>query len=780
MAHAKRKKQSNKKVLPAQAQPMSKGLREVILLLSIFFGVYLMTTLVTLSPSDLPFTVTGDKNAVIQNAGGKVGAWIGGILSIFIGYLAFIVPLMMAYLGWLVFRINGTEEGVSWKSLGVRLVGFAVVIIAGTGLADIHFKTVIGSFLVVSSDGLGAGGALGKLLTQQLAGFGDLGATLILLAFFLAGLTFLTNLSWLTLAEMTGKAAVKFITSFGFIFEYFREKSISRKARKNRQRMIREDQKREKQREKKQRKIAKKKPRVEPSKRVEREKQVPMFEPSSDTDLPPVSLLDPPEESEHGYSDEALEVMSRLVEKKLKDFGIEATVEAVSPGPVITLFELDLAPGIKVSQVVNLAKDLARALSAISVRIVDVIPGKSVIGLEVPNEDREVIQLSEILQSDEYDNSKSPLTMALGKDISGVPTVADLVKMPHLLIAGTTGSGKSVAINAMVLSLIYKASPRDVRMIMIDPKMLELAVYEGIPHLLTPVVTDMKDAANALRWCVGEMERRYKLMASLGVRNITGYNKKVREAIKNGLPIPDPLFRPEDETNDEEIPTLTHLPYVVVIIDELADMMMIVGKKVEQLIARLAQKARAAGIHLILATQRPSVNVLTGLIKANIPTRLAFQVSARVDSRTILDQMGAEQLLGHGDSLYLSPGTGNPTRIHGAFVSDTEVHRIVAYIKKYSAPDYIEDIVREQTNQITLLPGETAENDDSESDPLYDEAVVIVTQSRRASISSVQRRLKIGYNRAARIMEAMENAGIVSEMQSNGSREVLAPAPPED
>jgi S-DNA-T family DNA segregation ATPase FtsK/SpoIIIE len=472
--------------------------------------------------------------------------------------------------------------------------------------------------------------------------------------------------------------------------------------------------------------------------------------------------------------------MSRLVELKLKDFGVDVEVVAVHPGPVITLFELQLAPGTKAARITNLAKDLARALSTISVRVVEVIPGKSVIGLEIPNEQREVVYLSEVLKSEVYDHAKSPLTLALGKDIAGNPVVANLSKMPHALIAGTTGSGKSVAINAMVLSLLYKSSPKDVRLIMIDPKMLELSVYEGIPHLLTPVVTDMKEAANALRWCVGEMERRYRLMAALGVRNITGYNRKIQDAEKAGEPIRDPLFQPEPGAEGEAAlaPELQTLPYVVVIIDELADMMMIVGKKVEELIARLAQKARAAGIHLLLATQRPSVDVITGLIKANIPTRIAFQVSARVDSRTILDQMGAEHLLGNGDMLYLPPGGSIPQRIHGAFVDDNEVHRVVKHLKKSGKPDYVDEILMEPTEAIPGLSGEPADTEDS--DPLFDQAVRIVTESRRASISGVQRRLKIGYNRAARMIEEMERIGIVGPAETNGNREVLAPPPVED
>jgi S-DNA-T family DNA segregation ATPase FtsK/SpoIIIE len=489
--------------------------------------------------------------------------------------------------------------------------------------------------------------------------------------------------------------------------------------------------------------------------------------------LPPFTLLDPPSLSSNGASEEAQEAMSRQVELKLADFGVVAQVVEVHPGPVVTLFELELAPGIKVSKVTGLAKDLARALSVVSVRVVEVIPGRPVIGLEVPNARREIVVLSEVLRSRVYEEIHSPLALALGKDISGNPVVVDLGKMPHALIAGTTGSGKSVAINAMVLSLLYKSSPSDVRLLMIDPKMLELSVYQGIPHLLTPVVTDMKDAANALRWCVGEMERRYRLMSALGVRNIKGYNKQVADAEAAGRPLADPLFVIEQGTpgEGEDVPTLQHLPYIVIIIDELADMMMVVGKKVEELIARLAQKARASGIHLLLATQRPSVDVLTGLIKANIPTRIAFQVSSRIDSRTVLDQMGAEHLLGHGDMLYLPPGTGIPTRVHGAFVDDHEVHRVAEYLKGQGLPDYIETVLQDSGEH---LPGiDPPRSDTEDTDPLFDEAVRIVIETRRASISGVQRRLKIGYNRAARLIEEMERIGIVGAQESNGNREVL-------
>jgi len=493
--------------------------------------------------------------------------------------------------------------------------------------------------------------------------------------------------------------------------------------------------------------------------------------------LPPLDLLDQPTARTSDYSSAALEDMSRHVESLLKSFGIIARVVAVEPGPVITRFEVDPAPGVKVSQISNLAKDLARGLSVISVRVVEVIPGKSVIGLEIPNRNRQMVYLREVLEAPVYTQSVSPLTLALGMDIGGNPVVANLGKMPHLLVAGTTGSGKSVAINAMLLSLLYKAPPSEVRLILVDPKMLELSMYEDIPHLLTPVVTDMKEAANALRWCVGEMDRRYRLMAALKVRNIAGFNRKVEDALAEGESLPDPFWKP-DGLNGGEIPALQSLPFIVVVIDELADMMMIVGKKVEELIARLAQKARAAGIHLILATQRPSVDVITGLIKANIPTRVAFQVSSKVDSRTILDQMGAEQLLGHGDMLYLPPGTGLPQRVHGAFVDDHEVNQVVDYLRQTGRPDYIDDVLVEPRDEDEASEEGEIGGRGGESDPLYDDAVRIVTESRRASVSGVQRRLRIGYNRAARLVEEMESAGVVGPLQSNGSREVLAPPPP--
>nr|WP_269902491.1 DNA translocase FtsK [Aliidiomarina halalkaliphila] len=496
------------------------------------------------------------------------------------------------------------------------------------------------------------------------------------------------------------------------------------------------------------------------------------------SELPSIGLLDRANRTSNPISQEELDQVSRTVESVLKDFGVDVQVAGVQPGPVVTRFELDLAPGVKVSKISNLSKDIARSLSAIAVRVVEVIPGKSYVGLELPNKNREIVRLSEVLESESFAKSGSPLSMVLGKDIAGKPVTVDLAKMPHLLVAGTTGSGKSVGINVMILSMLYKSQPEDVRMIMIDPKMLELSVYDGIPHLLTEVVTDMKDAANALRWCVGEMERRYKLMSALGVRNLKGYNQKVAEAAESGEPLKDPIWKPGDSM-DEFPPELEKLPYIVVVVDELADMMMIVGKKVEELIARIAQKARAAGIHLILATQRPSVDVITGLIKANIPTRISFQVSSKIDSRTILDQSGAEHLLGQGDMLYMPPGSGVPVRIHGAFVDDHEVHAVVGDWKARGRPNYIEEILSGDQGEEGLLPGESGDPD-GESDPLYDEAVAFVTETRRVSVSSVQRKFRIGYNRAARIVEQMEHSGVVSAAGHNGAREVIAPKPPRD
>ena len=771
MAQARRKKASS----PSPPHPyVSRGLREGALLVLSALAAYFLLSLASYQPGDPGWSHRGT-GGLVQNHGGVVGAWFADVFLYLFGYLAYLFPVMVGYSGWLLFRGRSSEGGFDLHVLAVRWSGFLLTVASGCGLATLHFYTEPGSMP------LDAGGILGDLVGHGLASlFSYLGATLLLLALFLAGVTLFTGLSWLALMDLTGKLTLQLLawlaerstrahTWFeGIRARRQREQEVSRKAEKTR--------------------AAKRKPpriepvikKVEPSERVERERQVKLFDAPPDTELPPLKLLNEPQPHADSYSEPALEAMSRLVEMKLLDFGVEVDVVAVQPGPVITRFELQPGTGVKVSQISNLAKDLARALSAISVRVVEVIPGKTVVGLEIPNENRELVTLSEILRSSDYDQAPSPLTLALGKDIGGQPVVVDLARMPHLLVAGTTGSGKSVAVNAMILSLLYKTLPKDVRIIMIDPKMLELSVYEGIPHLLTPVVTDMKEAANALRWCVGEMERRYKLMAALGVRNIASYNRKVKEAIDGGQPIPDPLYKPEEALDpDAPAPQLEPLPFIVVIIDELADMMMVVGKKVEELIARLAQKARAAGVHLILATQRPSVDVITGLIKANIPTRIAFQVSSKIDSRTILDQPGAEQLLGHGDMLYMAPGTGVPTRVHGAYVDDAEVHRVVDHLKGVSEPDYLEDILSTTTDFLPGSGGEGVSEADAESDPLYDEAVRIVTETRRASISGVQRRLKIGYNRAARMIEQMEAAGIVGPQQSNGNREVLAPPPPE-
>ncbi|UCE76298.1 MAG: DNA translocase FtsK 4TM domain-containing protein [Gammaproteobacteria bacterium] len=770
MAQARRKKADNQTIHPH----VTKGLREGTLFVLSALAAYLLLSLSSYHAQDPGWSHRGPAHA-IHNYGGVVGAWFADVFLYLFGYLAYLFPLMVGFSGWLVFRGRTTPSGkIDLHVLAVRWAGFLLTVASGCGLATLHFGVAPGDLP------LDAGGVFGNLVGEQLAAlFSFMGATLFLLALFLTGVTLFTGLSWLSVMDWTGKMT---LLAMDWLTERFLELKTSfdsYRARRQREEQVAE--KKEKQ------KVFKRKPvriepvikKVETSERVERERQVKLFDAPPNTELPPLSLLDEAREYSEGYSESALEAMSRLVEMKLLDFGIEVEVVAVQPGPVITRFELQPGAGVKVSQISNLAKDLARALSAISVRVVEVIPGKSVIGLEIPNESREIVALSEILESSDYDEAGSPLTLALGKDIGGQPVVVDLARMPHLLVAGTTGSGKSVAVNAMILSLLYKSLPGDVRLIMIDPKMLELSVYEGIPHLLTPVVTDMKEAANALRWCVGEMERRYQLMAALGVRNIGGYNRKVQEAIDAGEPIPDPLFKPDELLEEEpEPPDLEPLPFIVVIIDELADLMMVVGKKVEELIARLAQKARAAGIHLILATQRPSVDVITGLIKANIPTRIAFQVSAKVDSRTILDQGGADQLLGHGDMLYLAPGTGVPTRVHGAYVDDAEVHRVVDHLKGRGEPDYIEGILQTTTD---FLPGSSGQSgaEDPEADPLYDDAVRIVTETRRASISGVQRRLKIGYNRAARMIEQMETAGIVGPQQSNGNREVLAPPPPE-
>lgn len=747
---------------------LPRGLRESVLLILVALGAYLMLALLTYLPSDPGWTQASFDQAV-NNLGGKAGAWFADLFFFLFGYLAYLAPVMVAYSGWLLYQGGTDTQAIDYRTLGLRWAGFLLTLAAGCGLAALHFQP---AFLPDT-----AGGVLGNIVGSGfLAVFNYVGATLLLLALFFAGITVFSHFSLLWLLDMTGKYILKISSWLWRLISLLKERHLGKQARTAREKVVKA----------KKVKIQKSPPRIEPtveeitpSERAERERQIPLFD-SVETALPPTSMLDSVADDAKGYSDDALEAMSRQVELKLLDFGIDAAVVEVHPGPVITRFELQLAAGIKVSKVSNLAKDLARALSVVSVRIVEVIPGKSHVGLEIPNEYRELVVLSDILRSETYDESSSILTLALGKNISGRPVVVDLAKMPHLLVAGTTGSGKSVALNAMLLSILYKATPQQVRIILIDPKILEFAVYEGIPHLLSPVVTDLREAANALRWCVAEMERRYQLMSALGVRSIQSFNTKVKQAIDKGEPIPDPFASPHEdgEPQDSAVETLNPLPSIVIIVDELADMMMVVGKKVEELIARIAQKARAAGIHLILATQRPSVDVITGLIKANIPSRVAFQVSSKVDSRTILDQMGAEQLLGHGDMLYLPPGTSLPDRIHGAFVSDEEVHKVVAFLKQKGTPAYLNEVTQDPEDGRDAIPGlEPIDSQDGELDPLYDEAIAIVTETRKASISYLQRRLKIGYNRAARIIEEMENSGVVSAVLANGSREVIAPPP---
>ena len=749
--------------------PRIRGLRESAFWLLAGVGVILLLALLSYSPGDPAFSVAGGSDT-IANRMGPAGAWFADVAFVLFGVSAYLFPILVVIAGVFLFRGEELPERAAtiW-----RAIGFVSTIASSSGLATLHFAT----------PGMRetAGGILGQLVGHGLAyGLSLLGATVLLLVIWLAAVSLATGVSWVAVMDSTGRAVYLSLAELHVWIGEARIWWAGRRAKQQRQEVV----------SKVRSKPKAPAPRIEPvlekvevsaraSERLERERQVPLFEPPESNELPALSLLDDPPPKEGGYSPEALEAMSRLVELKLNDFGVEAEVVAVHPGPVVTRFELKPAAGVKSSQISSLAKDLARSLATVSVRVVEIIPGKPYVGLEIPNEAREMIALGEIIKSQAYDDLKSPLTLALGKDIGGVPVVADLARMPHLLIAGTTGSGKSVGLNAMVLSLLYKSTPEHVRLIMIDPKMLELSVYEGIPHLLAPVVTDMKQAANALRWCVAEMERRYALMAGLGVRHLSSYNKKVSEAIAEGTPLLDPTFKPEQE--GETAPELQTLPFIVVIIDELADMMMMVGKKVEELIARLAQKARASGIHMIVATQRPSVDVITGLIKANIPCRIAFQVSAKVDSRTILDQIGAEHLLGHGDMLYLPSGTSMPIRVHGAFVSDNEVHTVVKALRASGKPNYIDNVLDGLEGEVLGLdpaPGAAPGELDGEQDPLYDQAVRIVTESRKASISGIQRRLKIGYNRAARMVETMEEAGIVGSLQTNGFREVLAPPPP--
>ena len=751
---------------PPLSPRLSRMLREAILYGLSALAIYLFISLLTYNANDPAWSNAG-KPGVTTNFGGPMGAWTADILFHLCGYVAYLFPVMVAFSAGRIFLNRHKPMSSDVRQRTIVFSGFLLTIFSSSGLAHLHFTGVAGVLP------FSLGGILGTFIGSALAaGFSDVGATIFLLALFLAGMTLFTGLSWLKAMDNIGRFCFWLFAWSKYGLSRVRDHIEGRRAKSERQEsLVRQKIK-----------IGKKTvPRVDPviakiipGARVEQEKQMPLFRTPEGAELPPLSLLDATEKtSQPQFSKQSLETMSRLVEKKLLDFDIEAQVVAIHPGPVITRFELEPGAGIKASQITNLANDLARSLSVISVRVVENIPGKAVIGLEVPNETREVVRLREILSSQDYDEIASPLSLALGKGISGQPVIVDLAKMPHLLIAGTTGSGKSVCVNALIMSLIYKSTPEQVRMIMVDPKMIELAVYEGIPHLLAPVVTDMQQAANALRWCIFEMERRYRLMAALGVRNISGYNRKIKQAKEAGKPILDPIASvPEGESAE----ALETLPYIVIIIDELADMMMMIGKKVEQLIARLAQKARAAGLHLLVATQRPSVDVVTGLIKANIPARIAFQMSSRVDSRTVLDQMGAEQLLGQGDMLFLQPGLGVPMRVHGAFVADHEVHKVSGALKKKATPSYNETILSaEQSSDDKSIP--TLSNTQSDDDPLYQDALKVVLESKKASISGVQRRLRIGYNRAARLVEQMEQAGIVGPLQSNGVRDILVKQP---
>lgn len=736
-------------------------LREAGWIVFLAVALYLVLIFATHSPNDPGYFFSGKGNA-IANKGGTTGAWISDFLFGLNGLSAWWWVALMGFAVLRLFRRVEAWNVFDRRNVAIALTGFVVLLISSSTLEALRLH----SMKVILPNG--PGGAIGTELAALVeSALGFVGGTMLLLAVAAGSLSIFSGLSWIKLSEKVGTGIEWLIGRLQGRMEEKRDRALGEQAVVAREEKV----------EVLKRSIEDHPPirieatvtEVPQSDRVAREKQANLFADLPDSPLPPISLLDPPDQTIERPSAETLEFTSRLIERKLMDFNVSVNVVAAHPGPVITRYEIEPAVGVKGSTVVNLSRDLARALSVTSIRIVETIPGTSHMGLEIPNPKREIVRLSEILGSTVYGDMSSKLAIAMGKDIAGRPVVTDLAKMPHVLVAGTTGSGKSVAINANILSLVYKATANEVRLILIDPKMLELSVYEGIPHLLAPVVTDMKYAANALNWCVVEMDRRYRLMSALGVRNLAGFNSKVKEAKDKGKPLPHPFTLTPDSPEP-----LEPLPLIVVVIDELADLMMVVGKKVEELIARLAQKARASGIHLVLATQRPSVDVITGLIKANVPTRVAFQVSSKIDSRTILDQQGAEALLGQGDMLYLPPGSGVPMRVHGAFVSDAEVHRVVEYLKKQGEPQYIEGIF-DAADEAAAENGAVMGGATGEADPLYDQAVAIVLQNKRASISLVQRHLRIGYNRAARLLEDMEKAGLVSSMQSNGNREIIAP-----
>ena len=764
------KKQDDGLVSPRVRQLSS----EIVVVLCVFVAVYALLSLLTYNAADPGWSHSGGVSDKPSNWSGSVGAWLSDVLLHGFGYVSYLVPIMIIFIGYRFYKSRHEPLDPSYLPRFLVMLGFFITVMGGCGLENLHFSHL------ANDQPFTAGGFLGDGLNSTFVSmFGNIGSTLLLVAMFLTGITIFTGLSWFSLMDYIGERIFTFIDFVKEQREHKEDREIGEKARIVRREAVSEFNEKVKVSPTIMPKIA---PKLasEDSGRLERERQTTMFDSmrSSNSALPALSLLDPPDAQIVGYSNEELNALSVLLVKKLADFNVAVEIVSVHQGPVITRFEINPAPGIKAATITGLAKDLARAMSTMSVRVVENIPGKSVIGIEIPNESREIVRLVEGLSSSEFENMNSDLAIVLGKDISGNTVIADLAKMPHLLIAGTTGSGKSVCINALIVSLIYKATAQQVRMIMVDPKMLELSVYEGIPHLLAPVVTDMSEAANALRWCIVEMERRYKLMSELGVRNLAGYNRKVRLALEAGKPIYDPMAR-EGSVPEE----LIELPCLVIVIDELADLMMTVGKKVEELITRLAQKGRASGVHLILATQRPSVDVITGLLKANIPTRIAFQVSSKVDSRTIIDQMGAEMLLGHGDMLFLPPGTSSPERVHGSFVSDKEVHAVVQSLLSDEPPEYDESILSAPREVNDALPSAFRDENalsDPESDPLYDQAVEFVTRTRRASISSVQRQLRVGYNRAARMIETMEIAGVITPAEDNGRREVLAPPPIED